>query len=109
MNTAKHRGPGRPAGAVNKFTRKMREAAANTGELPHEFLLRVSRGEMIVMPGQKKPHYPTFSERVQAADKAAPYYAPRLSAVGIKPPAYDNPWPELLALVDGHGRKPPGE
>jgi hypothetical protein len=87
----------------------MREVAANTGELPHEFLLRVSRGEAIAMPGQKKPHYPTFEERVQAADRAAPFYAPRLSAVGLKASVGpSNPWVELLEIVNGSRRKPPG-
>jgi len=36
-----------------------------TGELPHEFLLRVARGEEI------DGHIPTFAERIDAAKAAA--------------------------------------
>jgi hypothetical protein len=108
MSNNERRGRGRPPGATNLFTRQMREQAAATGELPHEFLLRVSRGGPIAMPGKKRPYYPTFEQRFLAADKAAPYYAPRLSSIGVKAPPVENPWAELLELVNGSGRKPPG-
>ena len=49
------------------------ERAKATGELPHEFLLRVSRGEPI--DGKK----PKPSERIDAAKAAAPYFAPKLT------------------------------
>lgn len=68
-------GPGRPKGAVNRFSAKAVEVAQKTGELPHEFLLRVMRGEVI------DGHSPTFDERMAAAQAAAPYYAPKLAAV----------------------------
>ncbi|WP_139224878.1 hypothetical protein [Dokdonella immobilis] len=62
---------------MNKISKRAREAAAKTGELPHEFLLRIARGEKI---GE---HEPTFQERVDAAKAAAPYYAARLGAVDV--------------------------
>jgi hypothetical protein len=40
-------GAGRPKGTLAKVTAKAREAAAETGLLPHEWLLKVSRGECI--------------------------------------------------------------
>lgn len=70
-------GAGRKAGSVNRLSLRAREEAAKTGELPHEFLLRVSRGEQI------DDHKPAFPERMDAAKAAAPYFAPRLSTTAI--------------------------
>lgn len=109
MTAAKRKGPGRPPGAVSKFTQKIREATAQSGETPYELLLRVSRGEPIAMPGKKRPHVPTFEERQEAAKAVMPYMMPRLSAVAMKAAISDDPWEEILSLVDGAGRKPPGE
>ena len=55
------------------MTQEARSHAVATGELPHEFLLRVSRGELI------GNHVPTFEERIDAAKAASPYYQPRLA------------------------------
>lgn len=49
--------------------------AHETGELPHEFLLRVCRGEKVF--GEKDA--PDLNARIAAAKAAAPFYAPRLS------------------------------
>lgn len=100
VSETKRKGRGRPPGALNKVTRDMRAAAAAAGELPHEFLCRVSRGELIKMPG-KKAHRPTFEERMTAAEKASPYYAPRLNAIAAKVNTPGNPWVEIFALIDG--------
>lgn len=51
------------------------EMSEITGELPHQFLLRVSQGEPI---GE---YTPTFEERMRAAISVAPYYAPKFSPV----------------------------
>jgi len=66
-------GAGRKPGSVNRMSTKAREQAATTGELPHEFLLRVARGELV------DGHVPAFNERMDAAKAAAPYFAPRLA------------------------------
>src|ERR1700704_5836509 len=71
-------GAGRPKGAISKMSAASRQAAAATGELPHQFLLRVMRGEPI------EDHTPTFEERLDAAKAAAPYYAPRLATQQVK-------------------------
>lgn len=91
-------GPGRPKGIPNKRTLALQQLAAAAGvapgELPHEFLLRVSRGERIehgtVSQGRGKnkkevPAFiqPTFEHRLEAARQAAPFYAPRLSNVEV--------------------------
>jgi hypothetical protein len=70
-------GAGRKVGSVNAMSQRAREEAQKTGELPHEFLLRVSRGEKF------GDHEPTFDERMDAAKAAAPYFAPRISATTI--------------------------
>ena len=69
------RAPGRPKGALNKASRETRERAAASGLLPHEFLLAVTRGEVV------DGYVPSFAERMEAAKAAAPFYAPKLSAV----------------------------
>jgi len=73
-------GAGRKVGAIQKVTREARAKAAATGLLPHEFLLAVSRGEMV------DDHKPSFEERLDAAKAAAPYYAPKLSSIEASGP-----------------------
>jgi hypothetical protein len=73
-------GAGRKPGSTNRMSLAARERAAAAGELPHEFLLRISRGEPI------EGHKPTFSERVDAAKVAAPYYAPKLASMTVQQP-----------------------
>jgi len=72
------------------MSRAARDAAVVTGELPHEFLLRVSRGGPIIELVAREGVYeavqrpPTFSERVDAAKAAAPFYAPKLANVAAQ-------------------------
>lgn len=92
---------GRKPGSINRMTQKAREEAAKTGELPHEFLLRVSRGEKV------GDYEPTFAERIDAAKACAQFFAPKLTAAQVDtdiPPEGKN-WrdcsdAELLAIVD---------
>ena len=86
---------GRPKGASQKITTQAREEAKLMGCLPHEWLLKVTRGEPIVQrfvvsiydkrgalvgeEVQVKEVYPDLAMRVDAAKAAAPYYAPRLA------------------------------
>ncbi len=100
----KRPGAGHKPGSVNRMSAKAREAAKATGELPHEFLLRVSRGERI------EGYAPTFTERMDAAKAAAPYFAARLTAATVsaelrEPPkrAADYTDEELAAIVSGAG------
>lgn len=78
MHGGKRVGAGRKVGAVNKASSEARQHAQSTGELPHEFLLRVARGESI------DEHVPEFRDRVDAAKAAAPYFAPRLAATAVE-------------------------
>ena len=99
-------GAGRKPGSVNQMSRNAREAAAKTGELPHMILLRIARGEKI------DGHTPAFSERMDAAKAAAPYFAPKLAATEVRAPLGERPVrdlsnEELLAIVAaGTHRKP---
>lgn len=88
-------GAGRPKGALSKVTAKAKQAAMETGLLPHEWLLQVSRGEGIkhkrwVVKYDKQGKevsrdlveeeiYADFPTRIDAAKAASPYYAPRLA------------------------------
>jgi hypothetical protein len=69
---------GRKVGAKNKLSERIEEAAKG-GELPHEFLLRVSRGEHIQHGNNLI--LPDFKTRLRAAEIAASYYAPKLALV----------------------------
>lgn len=104
-------GAGRPKGSKSKLSLKAREEAAAAGLLPHEWLLKVARGEPIIhrhyeyVDGPKKKRgqepekilveeetYASLELRVDAAKAAAPYYAPRLSTQTLTVP------PEGLTL-----------
>ena len=71
----KRLGAGRPKGAVAKMSAAAVVQAKATGELPHEFLLRVVRGECI------DDQIPTLEQRIAAAVSVAPYFAPKLAAI----------------------------
>lgn len=75
-------GAGRKAGQRNKFSVALVEAAQATGELPHQFLLRVMRGESL--KSGKQTVIPSLEQRITAAIAAAPYFAPRLATVEAK-------------------------
>lgn len=53
-----------------------RASAAQTGLLPHEFLLSVMRGTRIC--GGERP---SIAQRLDAAKAAAPYFAPRMASL----------------------------
>lgn len=88
-------GAGRPKGSLSKVTAKAKQAAMETGLLPHEWLLKVSRGEGIEhkrwvvqydKSGKEKSRelvteivYAEFPTRLDAAKAAAPFYAPKLA------------------------------
>jgi hypothetical protein len=89
------RGQGRKPGSVTRLSKEAIDAAKETGLLPHEWLLKVSRGEPIEQKRWKdvldedgkvidrelveEVLYPDFGTRMDAAKAAAPFYAPRLA------------------------------
>lgn len=97
---------GRVAGTPNKTTQRKKNILALRYEcediLPHEFLLKIVRGHQIeVTPpgwtGAKKFAVPTLQQRIDAANKAAPYYAPRLSTVEVIQGISDNDLDQIIA------------
>ncbi len=120
-------GAGRRKGSKSKtLDEKVREAAKATGKLPHEILLDAARGEcfkvrrLVITYHRSGPkrgyeksrewvledHYPSYSERIEAAKAAAPYYAPRLAAQTID--TGDKTVESLSAVLKELGRQLPG-
>ena len=89
------RGQGRKPGSVTRLSKEAIDAAKETGMLPHEWLLSVSRGEPIEQKRWRdvldaegnvidrevvtEVVYADFGTRMDAAKAAAPFYAPRLA------------------------------
>jgi hypothetical protein len=90
-------GRGRRPGRPNSLSDAQRRQAARTGELPHQFMLRVMRLGMGKKIGS---HIITWEDILWAAKNAAPYYAARLAAVKVtgenKPPVVIQIDPEKL-------------
>lgn len=68
------------------LNKNIRQMARMSGQLPHEFLLHVCRGEVVVEKYlddeglvQEREVYPDISMRIDAAKAAAPFFAPKLS------------------------------
>lgn len=116
-----------PSRAANKrVSDKIIEMAADEGLLPHEILLKVARGESLTIKklrivkykggdkrGEEKSrswvteeYYPTFSERIDCAKSAAPYFAPKLVSQTVTP---DKKTSEVLTeIMKQVGEKLPG-
>ena len=93
-------GGGRRKGRKQTVSNQAREEAAASGLLPHEWLLKVARGEPIPHKQWKITYdksgnelsrelvevevYADFATRIDAAKAAAPYYAPRLATQQVK-------------------------
>lgn len=90
------RGQGRKIGSKNLITKRaIKQSTEDGGILPHEWLLKVVRGEPVEQRRWSIKYdefdneisrelitemiYPTFDHRVDAAKAAAPFYAPRLA------------------------------
>lgn len=94
-----------------------REAARETGLLPHEWLLKVSRGEPIEQKRWKdildedgkvidrelveEVLYPDFGTRMDAAKAAAPFYAPRLATQTVSVQGGNEAVAEALKSIAG--------
>lgn len=73
------------------MSKKAREEAAKTGELPHQWLLAVMRGkrkftEKLRIGDAEKTikRTPTLAERIDAAKAAAPFFQPKLANIEFK-------------------------
>lgn len=73
---------------ANKYNAAIRRMARDSGQLPHEFLLQMSRGEPVETYTQspedpdvliKRTVVPDLAMRVDAAKACANYFAPKLS------------------------------
>jgi hypothetical protein len=79
------------------------------GELPHEFLLRIVRGEEIRHGKDKEtgqPIYvtPTIEQRIECAKAAAPYFAPKLSTIEVVKNLTDDNLDDIIkAAAEGSG------
>jgi hypothetical protein len=67
-----HKTGGRQKGSLNKATKEQREAVAQSGETPPEFMLRVMRDENADQ-----------ARREAMAIAAAPYVHPRLASASV--------------------------
>lgn len=115
---------GRGKGTQQKVTTQARLEAAQSGLLPHEWLLKVARGEPVPHTKWKityhaktgvelkrelvhEEYYADFDRRIDAAKAAAPFYAPRLATqtvtvhgnLGLTKLTDDELKDELLALI----------
>lgn len=68
------------------LNKNIRQMARMSGQLPHEFLLHVCRGDVVVEKYlddeglvQEREVYPDIGMRIDAAKAAAPFFAPKLS------------------------------
>jgi len=77
--------------------------ASQTGLLPHEILLAVCQGRSNAVFGKNITTVEKLL-RIEAAAKAAPYYAPRLAAVVMKMTDKSNPWEEILSMLEKQTR-----
>jgi hypothetical protein len=66
-----------PAKQIAEIKRK----ASLSGDLPHEWLLKIMRGDMFYHDGVKVR--PTIEMRIDCAKAAAPYFAPKLAQVQV--------------------------
>ena len=90
----RRRGP--KPGARSIVNRAAMQAAAATGRMPHEILLDIARGTPLIQStmvwdgetqafkaGPPQVLIPDLQMRMRAASDAAPYYAPKLSALEL--------------------------
>jgi hypothetical protein len=110
----KRPGAGRKKGGQNKLTKaqleraeKIATEAAKNGLLPHQILFELGKGSKVL--GFKKPL--AELERVDCLKACAPYYAPKLIGAVVKTPGPNeqNPWAQILSLVQGESRGLPAE
>lgn len=92
---------------MSKIAEEARNKAILSGELPHEFLLRVARGEVIMRrwidpdTGEVKEVQEVydFEARKDAAKSAAPYFAPKISTVEVIHGVTDDELDNIIAKL----------
>lgn len=88
---------------MSKLAHEAREHAQATGELPHEFMLRMTRGERItrktMVNGKEVEVEEVYDidKRLDAAKASAPYYAPKISTVELISGVADDDLDSLIA------------
>ena len=105
---------GRPPGSAHWMAARAREWAEQTGDLPHEILLKIARGQAVCIPvispetglfelddeGHFKRKWLTatsLDEIVDAAKAAAPYFAPKISTIQVIQGVPDHELDEFIA------------
>ena len=100
-------GSGRKPNSTNRLAKEAREKAQASGELPHEFLLRIARGEVITREYRNpatghieivEEQY-SFDDRKDAAKAAAPYFAPKISTVEVIRGVADDELDSIIAKL----------
>lgn len=101
------------------FAEESRQKALEGGELPHEFLIRVARGEpvkqrrLIIKLHKRGPkagqeasrewveedYYAGFDQRIECAKAAAPFCAPRFASIEPKDPDEGDKKPSGVMVV----------
>ena len=82
-------GAGRKPGVINRFSRDLLERAAQSGQMPVDYILEVMRDKSL-----------DTRLRIDAAKAAAPYVHQKLSAISIdlaKPHVTHEEWLKSLA------------
>lgn len=99
-------GAGRPPGSMSKIAAQARERAQETGQLPHEILLDMARGEPqlqieVDAQGRRTEKWVSIDldARRDAAKAAAPYYAPKISTVEVIGGVADEQLDEFIARL----------
>lgn len=103
---------GRPPGALSKLSREARERAQQSGELPHEILLSIARGNpqpVRTVTFDKETgeidvkvtgyEVPDLERRADSAKAAAPYYAPKISTVEVITGVSEDELDNIIALA----------
>jgi hypothetical protein len=104
-NEVKKKG-GRPLGSTTLMSQRAIKVAKEQGDLPHEFLLRIARGEVITRIVKDRngireiieEEY-DFQDRKDAAKACAPYYAPKISTVEVIRGVSDNELDSIIAQL----------
>jgi hypothetical protein len=105
-------GAGRKKGGQNRLTKaqleraeKIAAEAAASGKLPHQILFDLGRGEQVKGFGKLRR-----GERIDCLKASAQFYAPKmLGAVVRTNPDEQNPWAQILGLVQDKSRGLPAE